>query len=236
MKTDLQIQRDVMDELNWEPSLNASEIGVAVKNGVVTLSGKVDTFSKKLTAERAAKRVAGVKAVAEEIHVGFPLGYAKTDTEIAELVLTALQWHTAVQDERVKIKVEEGHVTLEGEVEWEYQRTSAKTAIEQLAGIRSITNLITVNPQITALDIRQKINSAFHRSANIDSERVDVNVIDNKVILSGRVRSLAEKEDAEAAAWAAPGVTSVENNLEVELTEYTFDKVNDLDFKKGQYP
>lgn len=236
MKTDLQIQRDVMDELNWEPSLNASEIGVAVKNGVVTLTGKVDTFSKKLTAEKAAKRVAGVKAVAEEIHVGVPLGFTKTDTELAEVVLTALQWHTAVQEEKVKIQVEEGHVTLEGEVEWEYQRTSAKTAIEQLAGIRSITNLITVNPQITAVDIRQKINSAFHRSANIDSEKIDVNVMDNKVILSGKVRSLAEKEDAEAAAWAASGVTSVENKLEVELTEDAFDKVNDLEFKRRQYP
>lgn len=225
MKTDIQIQKDVMDELNWEPSINASEIGVAVKNGIVTLSGKVDSYSKKLTAEKAAKRVAGVKAVAEEIHVGVPLGYSKTDAEIAEIVLTALQWHTAVQEERVKIKVEEGHVTLEGEVEWEYQRASAKTAIEQLAGIRSITNLITVKPQITALDIRQKISSAFHRSASIDSGKVNVIVENSKVILTGKVRSLAEKEDAETAAWSAPGIISVENNLEVELsTEHSSTK------------
>ena len=225
MKTDIQIQKDVMDELNWEPSINASEIGVAVKNGVVTLSGKVDSYSKKLTAEKAAKRVAGVKAVAEEIHVGVPLGYSKTDGEIAEIVLTALQWHTAVQEERVKIKVEEGNVTLEGEVEWEYQRASAKTAIEQLAGIRSITNLITVKPQITALDIRQKISSAFHRSASIDSGKVNVIVENSKVILTGKVRSLAEKEDAETAAWSAPGIISVENNLEVELlTEHSLTK------------
>jgi osmotically-inducible protein OsmY len=224
MKTDLQIQKDVMEELNWEPSLNASEIGVAVRNSVVTLSGKVDTFSKKLTAEKAAKRVAGVKAVAEEIHVGIPMGFAKTDAEIAEAVLIALQWHTSVQEEKVKIKVEEGNVTLEGEVEWEYQRASAKTAIEQLAGIRSITNLIIVKPQITALDIRQKISSAFHRSANIDAGRIDVNVNDTKVILSGKVRSLAEKEDAETAAWAAPGITSVENNLEVVVKEYILAK------------
>jgi VCBS repeat-containing protein len=224
MKTDLQIQKDVMEELNWEPSLNASEIGVAVKNSVVTLSGKVDTFSKKLTAEKAAKRVAGVKAVAEEIQVGLPMGFAKTDAEIAEAVLIALQWHTSVQEEKVKIKVEEGNVTLEGEVEWEYQRASAKTAIEQLAGIRSITNLITVKPQITALDIRQKISSAFHRSANIDAGRIEVDVSDSKVILTGKVRSLAEKEDAETAAWAAPGITSVENNLEVVTKNYILSK------------
>ncbi|HEY5392708.1 MAG TPA: BON domain-containing protein, partial [Hanamia sp.] len=134
MKTDYQIQEDVMEELKWQPFLNASEIGVAVKNGIVTLSGHVDSYSKKLAAENAAKKVAGVKAVAEEIEVGISPSYNKTDAEIAEAVLNALKWHTAVQEDKIKIKVEDGYVKLEGEVEWEYQRTMAKTAIENLAG------------------------------------------------------------------------------------------------------
>ena len=158
MKSDTQIQKDVMDELKWEPWLTASEIGVAVKNGIVTLSGQVDSFSKKLLAEKAAKRVVGVKAVAEDIHVGLSPSYRKTDAEIADAVLNALKWHTAVQEEEIKIKVEDGAVRLEGEVEWDYQRISAKSAIENLAGVQSVINLITVKPKIKASDIQEKIN------------------------------------------------------------------------------
>ena len=132
MKSDNQIQKDVMDELKWEPYLNASDIGVSVKNGIVTLSGQVDTYSKKIAAEKAPKRVAGVKAVAEDIQVGVSPVYSKTDTEIAQAVLNALKWHSAVQEEKIKIKVENGNVKLEGEVEWEYQRNNVKTAIENL--------------------------------------------------------------------------------------------------------
>lgn len=220
MKNDAQIQKDVIDELNWEPSLNASEIGVTVKNSVVTLSGKVDTYLKKLTAEKAAKRVAGVKAIAEDIQVGIIPGLRKTDAEIAEAVLNALQWHTVIQEEKVKIQVEDGKVILEGEVEWEYQRVSAKTAIENLAGVRSITNLISIKPAIKSSDILQKISSAFHRSAKVDAGKITVEVKGNLVTLKGKVRSIAEKEDAESAAWAAPGVTSVDNKLEVDAREY----------------
>lgn len=224
MKSSIQIQKDVMDELKWEPSLSASEIGVAVKNGVVTLSGQVDAYYKKLIAEKAAKRVAGVKAVAEEIQVGISPGYHKTDTEIADAIVTALKWHAAVEEEKIKIKVEDGIVRLEGEVEWEYQRTNAQSTIENLTGVRSVINLISVKPRIKAADIEQKIQSAFIRSANIDSKKVHVEVSGGKVILLGKVRSFAEKEDAERSAWAAPGVVSVESFLEMEVPEYEYEE------------
>lgn len=224
MKTDNQIQEDVMEELKWQPFLKASEIGVAVKNGIVTLSGHVDSYSKKLAAENAAKKVAGVKAVAEEIEVGISPSFRKTDAEIAEAVLSALKWHTAVQEEKIKIKVEDGYVKLEGEVEWEYQRATAKTAIENLAGVRFVTNLITVKPKISPSDIRSKINAAFHRSATVDSSKIKVEVDGAKVTLNGTVRSIVEKEDAENAAWFAPGVTNVLNKIKIEVPEYEYEE------------
>lgn len=223
MKTDFKIQKDVMEELRWEPLLNASEIGVAVKNGIATLSGHVNSYIKKVAAEKAAKRVAGVKAVAEDIQVGISPSFIKSDTEIAEAVLNALKWHSAVQEEKIKIKVENGIVRLEGEVEWEYQRTNAKSAIENLNGVRLVINSITVKPRTTPADIEQKISSAFHRSATIDSGKIGVEVLGSKVILRGNVRSFAEKEDAETVAWNAPGIISVENKLEIEVPEYAFE-------------
>jgi osmotically-inducible protein OsmY len=222
MKTDFQIQKDVTEELRWEPFLSSSEIGVAVKNGIVTLSGQVDSYSKKITAEKAAKRVSGVKAVAEDIQVGISPGFFKTDTEIAEAVLNALRWNSAVQDEKIKIKVEDGNVKLEGEVEWEFQRSSIRTAIENLAGVRSVINLINVKPRITPSEIQQKIKAAFQRSATIDAGKIAAEVFGSKVILRGHVRSFAEKEDAEVAAWNAPGITNVESKLEIEEPEYAF--------------
>jgi osmotically-inducible protein OsmY len=213
MKSDLTLQKEVQEELRWQPFLNATEIGVAVKNGVVTLSGKVDSYAKKLAAEKAVKRIGGVKAVAEDIQVGTYAGQAKTDAEIAEAVLAALKWHSAVQEEKIRIKVEEGVVTLDGEVEWDYQRVNVKSAIENLVGVKLVLNLITVKPRVKSSDIAQGIKSALVRSANTDAGKIKVDVTGGKVKLSGTVRSIAEKEDAEAAAWAAPGVIYVDNQL-----------------------
>ena len=222
MKTDAEIQKDVMDELKWEPFLNASEIGVAVKNAVVTLSGTVDTYSKKEEAENAAKRVSGVKAVAEDIEVKPFATSMKNDTEIARMIADSLKWHSAVQEEKIKVKVEDGWVTLEGEVEWEYQKDAARNAIKNLSSVKGISNLITVKPSVTAKDIKQKIALAFHRSATIDAGKIEIDIIGNKAILSGKVRSWAEKKDAENAAWKAQGITSIENKLIIDTEVFAY--------------
>lgn len=224
MKNDLQIQKDVMEELKWQPLLTSSQIGVAVKNGIVTLSGIVDSYPKKLAAERAAKTVSGVKAVAEDIQVGISPQYRKTDAEIAEAILTALQWNPSIQEEKIKLKVEDGFVTLEGEVEWEFERDNVQNAVKDVAGVRLVTNLITLKPRVKPDEIEGKIKAAFHRSATVDAQKVNVNVMGGKVSLYGSVRSFAEKKDAEEAAWNAPGVTTVESNLSIEIPEYEYEE------------
>lgn len=222
MKTDLQIQKDVMDELKWQPVLEAAEIGVAVKHGIVTLSGQVDSYLKKKVAEKTARKVDGVKAVAEDIIVGVSPHNKKTDAEIAQAVLNALQWHSGVQDQKIKINIEDGIVRLEGEAEWEYQRSNAKSAIEHLQGVRAVINAIVLKPRVMAADVKQQINAAFRRNAVIDAATINITIINSKVVLNGTVRSFAEKQDAEKAVWNAPGVSSVENNLEIEVPEYSF--------------
>jgi osmotically-inducible protein OsmY len=211
-----------MDQLKWEPGLNAAEIGVAVKNGIVTLSGIVDTYLKKIAAEDAAKKIGGVKAVAEEIQVGRSPGFRKTDAEIADAVLFALKWNTSIPDQKIKVRVEDGVVSLEGELEWGYQRNEAKWAIEKLVGVRRINNFILIKPSLKPANIKEKISAALVRSATIDSEKITVETDGGKVTLRGKVRSIAEREDAENAAWAAPGVTSVVNDLVVEEEEFAF--------------
>jgi len=215
MKTDASIQKDVLEQFRWEPFLNAAEIGVSVKNGVVTLSGTVDTFGKKIAAENAAKKISGVKAVVEEIHVKIAPGLQKTDAEIAAAVASTLAWHTAVQEEKIKIRVENGTVTLEGVVDWNYQRTAAVNAIRHIAGVRMVSNFITVKPLVTTSDIQQNIKASLQRSSTIDAKKIHVEVIGGKVILNGHVRSFAEMDDAVFAAWASPGVSTVENKLTI---------------------
>lgn len=220
MKSDVEIKKNVIDQLNWEPVLQSTELGVAVKNGVVTLSGTVPTYSQKMAAEHAVKKVAGVKALAENVTVGIAPDYERSDTELADAVVHALKWNISVPDDKIMIKVENGIVALEGEVEWEYQRAAAVKTVEHLAGIKLVHNFITIRPGINATDIKQKISAAFDRSATIDAGKINVQVQDGIVTLTGKVRSFAEQDDAVNAAWLAPGVSQVENNLELEENEY----------------
>jgi len=222
MKLDSEIQKDVMAEIRWEPLLNVSEIGVSVKNSIVTLSGTVDTYTKKLKAEEAAKRVVGVKAVVENVDVKVSSLGQKTDADIAEAVVNALRWHTSVPDEKIKVKVEKGWVTLDGSVEWEFQRNSAKNAITNLSGVIGISNNIKIMPTLKVTDIKNKIASAFQRSATIDSEKINIIADGSRITLTGKVRSYTEKKDAENAAWLAPGVDRVENKIEIDSEVYAF--------------
>ena len=222
MKTDVEIQKDVMDELKWELLQNANEIGVAVKNGIVTLSGTVDSYYKKLQAERATKKVLGVKAVAQEIAVQLVDRSKRTDAEIASAVINALAWHSSIPEEKIKVKVEKGWVTLEGEVEWDFQRNYSRTAVENLQGVVGISNNIRIAPKLKSADIKNKIFAAFHRSATLDSDSININTEGGKVVLTGKVRSFVEKKDAEKAAYLAPGVTEVENKLVIDTEVYSY--------------
>ncbi len=221
MKTDSQLQKDVMDELKWQPSIKSSEIGVAVSNGIVTLSGSVDTYAKKREAERAALRVEGVKGVAEDIEVDLLFGNKKDDSDVAKAAINALRWDTMVPDDRIKVKVEDGWVTTEGKVDWLYQKNAVHNALSHLTGVRGVTNLVTISPSASPVDVKKQIVSAFDRQASIDANNIRVENAGDKVILKGSVRSYAEKLDAQRAAWNAPGVTQVDNQIEVKVPYYS---------------
>ncbi len=215
MKTDFEIQQDVIAELQWEPALEASQIGVSVNKGVVVLSGVVDNYYKKVLAEKATKKVVGVKAVAEEIEVRLSESGIRTDVDIAQAVLHALKWNSSIDEEKIILKVEKGVVTLEGEADWNFQKVSMQKAVESLTGVCGIINNVRVRNKVANQDIKQKIAFAFMRNAAIDSNSIEVQIIDDVVVLSGNVRSWAEKKDAERIAWASPGVTEVDNRIEI---------------------
>jgi osmotically-inducible protein OsmY len=216
MKSDNQLQRDVIDELSWEPSIDAAEIGVAVADGVVTLTGQVRSLAEKWTAEHVAKRVAGVQAVANDIVVRLPDESQRTDAEIARVALNALEWDVWVPHHRVMVSVSDGMVKLEGEVDTQQQKQAAERVIRQLTGVKGVTNLLHVKAGVAPADVKGKIKAAFQRSALIDAGQIQVETRNGKVILRGSVRSWAERDTAEQAAWAAPGVTAVVDLLTIE--------------------
>lgn len=212
MKTDMQIQADVIQELKWDPSVTHEHIGVSVLDGVATLSGSVPTFIEKSAAEKAAQRVSGVKAVVEKIEIRIPGFHQKDDQDIAKAIVDQFQWHAQIPADSVKASVEKGWVELVGEVEWDYQRKAAEGTVRTLTGVKGITNKITIKEKVAQpADIKDKIEQALKRSAEREVAHLGVQVRGSRVILSGKVRSFAELCDVRDAAWSAPGVTLVDD-------------------------
>lgn len=216
MKNDAQLKSDVEQELRWDPSVNASRIGVSVKDGVVELDGHVDHYYDKWAAERAAMRVFNVKAVASEIQVDLPSSENRTDEDIALTATTYLEWDTMVP-KTVKVQVTNGWITLHGTAEWHYQKEEAERTVRPIIGVKGVLNEITVMPKVSGIDVKMKIEDAFRRNAQIDANRITVETLDGTVTLRGNVRSWAEREEAEHVAWAAPGVTMVDDQLNVSF-------------------
>ena len=217
MKTNAELQKDVQDAIKWEPLLNAAEIGVTAKDGVITLTGVVDSYSKKTEAEDAAKNVAGVKAVVEKIEIKFSSSWGKKDdNEIASEVLSAFKWNWQVPNNKVKVKVEDGWVTLEGELEWNTQKDAAKDAVKNLLGVKGVSNTITIKSETQDQIEKRDIESALNRSWATMDKDIMVKVTDHNVKLSGTVNSWYQKDEAARIAWNAPGVWSVDNELIVD--------------------
>jgi osmotically-inducible protein OsmY len=215
MKTDSQLKKDVQAELEWDPAINATHVGVTVADGVVTLTGHLDSYAEKYAAERAAQRVEGVKAVAVELDVKLVAGHKRSDAEIGAAVESALRWNSLVPDDRVKVMVEQGWVTLSGQLDWEYQREQALKAVRPLTGVLGVTNNMTLKPQATPGNITQRIQGALQRQAEREAKGIEVIVSGHTVTLKGQVHSWAERKAAQGAAWSAPGISSVVNQLRV---------------------
>jgi osmotically-inducible protein OsmY len=214
MKNDKQLQSDVEQELRWEPSVCSEKIGVSVKDGVVELDGHVDSFFEKWGAERAAMRVANAKAVASEIKVELPSSASRTDEDIARTALNHLEWNYSVPN-TVKVQVTDASVTLKGTTEWQYQKEEAERVVRSLIGVKWVSNEITVTPKVSAVDVKINIENALKRNAETDAKHITVETTDGKVTLRGYVRTWSEREEAEHAAWAAPGVTRVEDLIAI---------------------
>ena len=217
MRSDTELQKDVIAELKWEPKLREDEIGVTVRDGVVTLTGFVPDYAQRRVAARAAERVVGVRAVAQELMVKVPQPFQRSDTELAHQVVNALAWDIEVPDDKIKARVQDGWVTLEGDVDWQYQRSSAERAVRYLTGVKGVNNFINVKPHASPYDVAQHIKAALHRTAEADAKKIQVTAADGKVTLTGTVRSWPERAEIERAAWSASGVTSVDDRLAVVL-------------------
>jgi len=223
MKTNDELQKDVMAEIKWDSLLRDvdPQIGVSAKDGVITLSGVVDSYIKKVAAERAAQRVRGVKVVASDIEISLDGVIPKSDTDIAVAIRNALKWNSAVNDDKIEVKVDKGWVTLDGEVQWSYEKLSAQNNVEGLLGVRGITNNIRIkSKQIDTKEMKNKIAAAFHRNAALDANAIKFEVKGDRVTLKGTVSSWAEKESAEQIAWSSPGVLVVDNQIEIDSEIY----------------
>ncbi|HYR06315.1 MAG TPA: BON domain-containing protein [Longimicrobium sp.] len=219
MKTSAELKTDVMDELMFEPSVDETGIGVAVHDGVVTLAGHVKSYAEKMAAERAVKRVDGVQGIANDLAVELWPGFQHDDTDIAQAAVHALRWNTWLPENSVTVTVKDGWLTLEGSMPWQYQKQEALLAVQHLQGVKGVTNQIVVKPSLQASQVERRIQSAFQRAASLDARKVHVETAGSVAILRGTVRSWAEHEDAERAAWSVPGVTAVRNELEIVVQE-----------------
>lgn len=217
MKTDSELERDVRDELAWHPGLDATDIAISVKKGVVTLAGYVRSYTDKLDAEIAAKRVAGVMGVANDLEGRLPHIDERPDPDVARDAVSAIKTQLPVSSEHIKVIVKNGWVTLEGQVEWQYQRSIAESAVKGLKGVKGVSNLVQLRPKAEPSDIKRKIQEAFRRSAEIDASHITVEAHGGEVVLKGKVRSWIERAEAERAAWAAPGVTNVDDRIVVSV-------------------
>jgi osmotically-inducible protein OsmY len=215
MVDDKKLQRYVLDELEWEPSVNSAHIGVATKRGVVTLTGHVGSYVEKRAAERAASRVKGVKAIAQEIEVRLASEPKQADDEIAARAVRMLEWDVSVPNDRIWVTVENGRVTLTGEVDWHYQKNAAELDVQKLGGVLGVTNRITIKPQVHPTAVRDKIEQAFRRTAELDAAGITITADGGKVTLGGKVHTWYERQMAERAVWSAPGVTQVEDHIAV---------------------
>jgi len=213
--TDLELKKNVETELTWEPSVDAAEIGVGVNNSVVTLNGNVHSYWEKWAAERAASRLLGVKAVANDLKVQLPDSSERTDEDIAEAAVNALNWSVSVPEDRIKVKVSQGWITLEGTVYWNFQRAAAEEAVRNLMGVIGVSNVIEVKPQVSASGVKAAIETALKRTASVDANRIKVEADGDEVTLRGNVRSWVERDEAERAAWAAPGVRIVDDQITI---------------------
>jgi osmotically-inducible protein OsmY len=213
--TDLRIRQDVLDELDWEPSVDAAHIGVSARDGVVTLTGHVESYIEKLAAERAARRVKGVKALAQEIEVNLPSAKRTSDDEIAARAVRMLEWDVAVPHDGISVTVDHGVLTLSGQVDWRYQSEEAEADARKLTGVRDVVNSIKVKPRPGSRDIHARICDALERSADLEANRISVSIEDGKVVLAGTVGAWNERMTAEDAAWAAPGVIAVDNRITI---------------------